>query len=393
MAVSPGFVFYARYAIHETWLVLFLMFLVAGIAGLWCEGRKRDLWLVALGFAGIVTTKETWLIHVVALGLAGVALWVLERLSPSAPLPPAFAWYNVDDIARAATVSAMGVVFFYSGALVDPSGLVGFAHTYTTWVHTGTGGQSGHEKEWWYWFQLLGTYEWPALLGVVASLGVVMPRTNRFVRWLAIAALGTFTAYCIIPYKTPWCVISWAWPFLLIFGVAVEWTMQRVDRWAIGGLAAAVGALSLAKAGQLNFVRYCDENELYVYVQTTEDIRKLLAPLEWQVRRDPTTRFHAGHMIQEEHHPYIWLFGDRPNITYGDHNDSPTPLDADWLVVDSLARDRVEGGLTEPYFRESVHLRGMAPDRSFLYLRASAFAEYLHGRTPEFQPQAGEPKQ
>src|SRR5216110_3481451 len=31
MAVSPGFVFYGRYSIHEVWLVLFLMLLILGL--------------------------------------------------------------------------------------------------------------------------------------------------------------------------------------------------------------------------------------------------------------------------------------------------------------------------------------------------------------------------
>src|SRR5690242_8326711 len=35
MAVSPGFVFYGRYSIHEIWLVFFSMLFLLGILGLW----------------------------------------------------------------------------------------------------------------------------------------------------------------------------------------------------------------------------------------------------------------------------------------------------------------------------------------------------------------------
>src|SRR5437764_4328673 len=38
MAVSPGFVFYGRYSIHEVWLVLFSMLLILGLLGLWKAG-------------------------------------------------------------------------------------------------------------------------------------------------------------------------------------------------------------------------------------------------------------------------------------------------------------------------------------------------------------------
>ena len=75
----------------------------------------------------------------------------------------------------------------------------------------------------------------------------------------------------------------------------------------------------------------------------------------------------------------------------GDQNAAPEPLDADWLLVDETARDRVEDGLSDVYFREGVQIRGMAPDRSVLYLRASVFAEYFPERTPEFRPKANTP--
>lgn len=386
MAVSPGFVFYGRYAIHETWLVLFLMLLTAGLAGMWSGGRRRDLWFTGLGFAGIVLTKETWVIHAVALGLGVVALWILERVSPSAPLLRGASRFTIDDVGRVAVICAALVVFFYSGCLLDPAGLIGFAKAYAVWTHTGTGGESGHEKAWSYWLELLGTYEWPAMLGAIASLGVVWPRTTRFIRWLAISTLGTFVAYTIVPYKTPWCLIAWAWPFLLVFGVGVEWLMPRIDRWTIGAFALLICGFSFAKSRVLNFERFANDEEPYVYVQTTLDINKLLDPLRWLRQRDPNTLYGLGHVMQEEKYPLIWLLDDRPHITWGDHDAKPEPLNADWLLVDPLAKDRVEQGLTESYFREAVHLRGMAPDATHLYLRAKLFADYFPGRTPEFQP-------
>src|SRR5437762_14275178 len=40
MAVSPGFVFYGRYSIHEVWLVLFSMLLILVLLGLWKAGTR-----------------------------------------------------------------------------------------------------------------------------------------------------------------------------------------------------------------------------------------------------------------------------------------------------------------------------------------------------------------
>lgn len=390
MAVSPGFVFYGRYAIHETWLVLALMVMVAGLAGVWTSGRLKDLWMLWLGFAGALLMKETWVVHVVALGLGGLTLAGLERFLPSGGLPRGAIRFSNDEAARVATVAALIVVFFYSGCLVDPSGLAGLVQAYTKWAHTGTAGESGHEKEWWYWLQLLGLYEWPVIAGMVGAVVVaVMPgaRWNRFLRWLGISALGTLTAYSIIRYKTPWCLISWAWPFLLLFGAAVEWAMLRVDRWVAGALAVGLCGLSYAKCESLNFVKCTDESEPYVYVQSTMDLYRVLRPLRWAEARDPAMRARPGNVIQEEHHPLIWLLGDWTGVTWGYATYEPPHMDAEWLLIDQSQRDRVEAGLTEMYFRESVHLRGMAPDSSYLYLRARTFIEYFPGRMPEFEPE------
>lgn len=61
-------------------------------------------------------------------------------------------------------------------------------------------------------------------------------------------------------------------------------------------------------------------------------------------------------------------------------------MDADWLLVDTLAIDRVEAQLRGEYFRAVLQLRGMAPDRSVLYLRAGTFRDFFPGREPEFIP-------
>jgi uncharacterized protein (TIGR03663 family) len=386
MAVSPGFVFYARYAIHETWLVLFLMLITLGIGGLWRDGKKRDLWVIGIGLAGVVMIKETWLIHVIAMILAALTLRGLELLSKSAPGPLAPPEWTMDDAARVAAVCLAVVAFFFSGCLLYPAGLRGFVDAFAQWTQTGMAA-TGHQKPLLYWWELLGRYEWPILLGIAASLFIAMPNTNRLLRWLAIFAGGTFAAYSIIAYKTPWCLIAWAWPYCLVFGVTVDWVMQRLDRVVVVGLVAVLLLISLGECRSLNFEHFADENEPYVYVQTTTDINLLLDPLRWQRARDPNSIFNSGHIIQPEQHPMLWLFGDRPNVTSDDQFGDPEVMDADWLLVDNSATDRVEGRLSHRYFRTAVQIRGMSEFQSVLYLSEAAFGEYFPGRVPEFLPE------
>ena len=63
MAVSPGFVFYGRYAIHEVWLQFFSMMFILGLLGLWRRGTLTYFWYAGMGLTGMILTKETYAIH------------------------------------------------------------------------------------------------------------------------------------------------------------------------------------------------------------------------------------------------------------------------------------------------------------------------------------------
>src|SRR5437016_6956510 len=86
MAVSPGFVFYGRYSIHEVWLVLFSMIFILGLLGLWKFGTANYLWCAGMGVAGMILTKETYIIH---LGCALIAIPVVSLANALAPPPGA----------------------------------------------------------------------------------------------------------------------------------------------------------------------------------------------------------------------------------------------------------------------------------------------------------------
>jgi hypothetical protein len=239
---------------------------------------------------------------------------------------------------------------------------------------------------------LLGIYEWPAALGLLASAALVLPRADRLARYLAIATAGTLTAYCLIAYKTPWCLISIVWPFYFIFALAVRTVMQRSHPWLVGGAVAVLCAASLGRCVLLNFFRYAgsdtqgDEVEYYVYVQTRRDINLLIDPLRWLVAREPDALHWGGRVLQADHFPLIWMLGDFTQITWEDKNADHDPMDADWLLVDESAAARVEEKLNAEYFKTPLQIRGMAPDRSVLYLSAETFRKYFPGREPEFVP-------
>jgi predicted membrane-bound mannosyltransferase len=85
MAVSPGFVFYGRYSIHEVWMQLSSMVMILGLLGLWRFGTRNYLWCAGMGLTGMILTKETYVIHAACAALAVVATWITTFLPQPVP--------------------------------------------------------------------------------------------------------------------------------------------------------------------------------------------------------------------------------------------------------------------------------------------------------------------
>ena len=512
MTVSPGFLYYQRDAIHETWLAFFLVLGFWGLFGLWQEGGKRYLWAVGMALTGAILTKETYLIHVGCLVLAVPCLIVLESFAPSvrtifarreggaepppedrsAP-PPLFdevppwsspVWksfapqsWREQDAWTVVVVSLLLILFFYSGNGFHLEGVRGLFTAFKFWGHKSQVGE-GHNKPFLYWSRLLLHNEPFALLGMLASfyfitpplpasrftsgpwvkwagaalalagiigfayltqrypehqgipgtdsptrmnsslylalwglslaalaLGVAClrlpPPTDWRLRFLAIYGLGNFVAYSLIPYKTPWCAISFAWPFFFPAGAwlshfsdcAAQFSREGQDRRAafvrarlwIGG--AALLGYSTFLAVRLNYFRPTAETgEDYVYVQTFPDMWKITEPMLKLARKDPRAYHLSGDILCDSTYPLPWVLGDFTGIGYYANEVQPTEYRADFLLVIDTRVAEAESHLDTDYFKETVHLRG-AQGALNLYFRASRFAKIFPGRQPEFRRQ------
>jgi uncharacterized protein (TIGR03663 family) len=386
MAVSPAMIFYGRYAIHETWLLFFLLLVAWGLAGLWHFGERRFLWATALGITGLILTKETYAIHLVAFLLAAPCLLAYERLSPSGPWAFGGWKFSARELPGVVCVCAGLIVFFYTGGLLDWSSFPGLWETFGTWVRTGTQQKSGHEKDWPYWLQLLGRYEWPALAGLAAGLWLLAPRTSRVARYLMIYGLGALIGYSIVPYKTPWCVISLLWPFYFAFGLAAVRAAEWIDRWTTSAIVVGLSISSFVVALRLNFRDYANEQEPYVYVQTFTDVNHLLRPLRQLARRDARNYQIRGHIILPEQYPWVWQLGDFPRIDYPSIDQLPEPLDADFLLIDDPLVEQIEPALRVEYYKLPLKIRGSSDNTATLYLSPGTFRGLVPASTPRFTP-------
>jgi uncharacterized protein (TIGR03663 family) len=400
MAVSPGFIFYGRYSIHEVWLLLFSMMFMLGLLGLWLHGTVDYLWYIGIGIAGMILTKETYIIHLGCALIALPLLFISTRIWPiENPEPIKQKWTTID-LAMVCLVGISAIVFFYSGTFFHWSGVKGLYQTFHAWFKTGHNG-NGHEKPFYYWLTLIARYEWPACLGLVLC-GFCQLFRNISLRYLAISGTGIFLAYSIVHYKTPWCTISIIWPLLFIFG---SFILIVPKRWLTTSLtvAAVILIASLGSAISLNYFRcssFVDfgwnsdksvavnivdffSSEPYVYVQTYNDIYKLTTPLLELARHDPKYYHLTGHIIRGSPYPLPWILGDFPRIGYYERDSYPPTMDADFLLVQEDKVAEVESKLHDSYFTEPLTIRPYQ-DPSKLYFRSSLFKNFLPGRTADF---------
>jgi len=291
-------------------------------------------------------------------------------------------------MAQGAAMFVGCVVFFYSGTFMDMPGLKGLYTAFAAWAQTGKVG-NGHEKPWFYWLKLFGWYEWAACVGLLVAVLTVLPRTPRFIRGLAIYGCGTLVAYSIIHYKTPWCIVSLTWPFLLLFGYGVDFALRKRGS-AVGVLAGTTLVANCCDMVALNFYRYADASEPYVYVQTFPEVNLLMKPLDELVALNPGNHAIAGNIIMESYHPLPWLLGDFPNVGYYDDESSPDKFDADFLMVDQSRVEEIEEKLHQSYFTAVFRLRD-AEDPSKLYLNVKTFQGIFPGRKPDFVPSKDAP--
>ena len=217
-------------------------------------------------------------------------------------------------IAAAILVGVSLIIFFYSGNFRNWSGLAGLYETFLPWTKTGIDA-AGHGKPDfdlfplippflanipvlagfvnlklnWYWVRLMLDYEWFALAGLLFSVRFFFGGQPTL-RYLALYSLGVLFAYSIVPYKTPWCVISIVWPFLFLGAALIEFIAERFHRLVAVLVSVPLFAQAAWKSYDLNFVRYDDPKERYVYVQTVREYHTFVDPILEKGAKDPASK-------------------------------------------------------------------------------------------------------
>jgi uncharacterized protein (TIGR03663 family) len=332
-AVSPGFVFFSRYFIHEILFVFFTLGIVVAWLYYRKSGRQKYLMLASASAAMLFATKETWIIT--------AAVWLIAV--------PCTVFYlrlrkRADDRAERGTkeivINGKGnrkawlwagllfaaiAVLLYTSFFTHPRGILDAFLTFTYWTKTGEHGI--YNREWSTYLQWMWQEESPILLlGGAGTLLAFAKARSRFLVFCGFWTIGIFAAYSLVPYKTPWLILSLILPLALMAGYLIEEAFQTGSNGGFAFvfgvfafLAATAGVLfSLYQAIDVSFVHYDANNESYpyVYAHTDRDFLSLVNEIESIAANNPAKKTIGIAVVSPEHWPMPWYLRDYPNVGY-----------------------------------------------------------------------------
>jgi uncharacterized protein (TIGR03663 family) len=324
--VSPGFVFFSRYFIHEILFVFFSLGVI--VAWLWYRdtGKARYLMLASASAALLFATKETWIITaavwLIAIPCTMIYLRLRKRADsrPPAQIKQQAAGEDAEGkrtklyLQAAALFVAIGILF-YSSFFTYPRGILDSILTFTYWTKTG---QTGiYNREWSTYLSWMWAEEAPILiLGALGVVTALVRARSYFIVFCAFWSMGILSAYSLVPYKTPWLALSIILPLVIMAGYAIGEAYQPGLRAFITVIAGGAMVFSLYQAIDVSFVNYDNDSYAYVYAHTNRDFLALVGEIESIAAANPAKKDIGISVVSPEHWPLPWYLREYTHVGY-----------------------------------------------------------------------------
>ena len=334
IAFSPALVYYSRYYIQETLLVFFT---ACFLGCLWnCTQGRKPIWIIFAGvFLGLMhATKETFIFSWIAV-LPALAFCAFVRQSRP------FKRFRLSHLIFAVAAAVLTSAAFYSSFGANWQGVLDSVTTYGIWMQR-AGGQSVHIHPWYYyldiltWIEFVEPITWNedgivalACIGIGAVCLSIKPQKIRLAVFLAIYTLVLTVVYCVIPYKTPWSMMSFLYGMALVAGLtAGSFLDNAVGRWEKGILWVVLFVYGVAapmvQGWLLNFHYASEQTNPYVYAHTDKDVFKMVATVQKAVQASEDGVRTPVYVIAKDgdYWPFPWYFRNLHQVGYWDHVDA-----------------------------------------------------------------------
>ena len=352
----------------------------------WNNGRPIYLLLASACISLLFATKETAFITLGTMLIACACVWIWRKIfkiqdltvssgdHPAAPtirsaptsVETATAPETEDDLARIAdenltwanfrealgsrtdllliVISSIAVfvfitVLFFSSFFTYPDGIRGAIDAYALWTKTGSKDHTQNGT----WAYLKWGLEIEAPIMILSSLGLLIAfakARHRFAMFVALWGFGLFAAYSIIPYKTPWLAISFLLPMCIAAGYAInEMLASRNSSVKLtGGLLALIATAVLAyQTYELNFVRYDNEDQAYVYAHTNREFLDLMNQIEYYADKSGRGKDAKIDIVSPDYWPMVWYLRNYKQANF--HGHIVDASDSEMIVAKKTEQD------------------------------------------------------
>lgn len=395
-AISPAFVFYSRYFIQEVLLVCFTFGAIA--TGWRYTQRPSTRWAIMCGayFGLMHATKETAIIAYMAMAASTVltALWARREGSLQRALREIVKPRHVFVTLAVATGIS---ITLYSSFFTHASGPLDSLLTYRNYLGRADGA-GVHDKPWYYYLSLLlyvhrsaGPYWSEAAILIMALVGAgailrkaewITKESIPLLRFLLLYTVLMTVAYSVIPYKTPWNLLSFYHGMILIAGLGGahliflgrNLTGQVLVRIV---LVFACVHLTLQSLDATNDFEV-DVRNPYVYAHTTGTFMRLIQRMDNLSDVHPDGKSMLIRIIQSDHDywPIPWYLRAYGNVGYW-----PAPPDdpnAPVIITDLSTQPTLDKLLHGEYITE---FHGLRPDViRIVYIRRDLWDAFMETR-------------
>ncbi len=390
-AISPAFVFYSRYYIPEMLLVCFTFGMI--VSGYRYARSQEWIWALRTGVLAALcfATKETSIIAFGAI-IVALAIVLLTRKDGGAVLNLVRPGHLVLAIIGAIVVWGL----FYSSFFKNPTGLIDSFRTYAIYFER-AGHNQLHIHPWYYYLQLLiynkdgmGPPWTEGFIVVMALVGLIFIVSGRGVtgldsnllKFIACYTVIMTVVYSAIPYKTPWCLLSFYQGMILLAAVAVVAAVNLLGRTLsriIMVLFFLVFATDLClEAFLASRVYDVNAGNPYVYAHTTKDVLTIARRVGEVSRAYPAGVDMPILVVcpDGDYWPLPWYLRSFKNVGYyNDVNEIRTP--APVVIAYAGIQERLIGRLFEispagqknlyvPLFDKGIELRPQVELRGYI---------------------------
>lgn len=323
--IGAGLAFFAL----EIVIVYFLMRLL----GAWNGGRPIYLLLAAAAASLAFATKETAFISFGTMAIAIVCvfvwrkLWTEDKNTWSEPVELGFRNFFAafgDSQSRIVLITLCLIVFayvwvlFFTSFFTYPEGINASFKAYDLWTKTGT--KDHAENGFWAYLKWGFKIEAPILLLGALGAGLAFWKArHRFAMFAALWGFGLLAAYTLIPYKTPWLALNFLLPIAIAAGYGINElavSRQRWQRAAAAFLAAVAFGVSAYQAIDINFYRYDDDSQPYVYAHTRRAYNEMVGEINRIAKKSGKNNDASIIVVSPDYWGLPWNLRDYPNAGF-----------------------------------------------------------------------------